>query len=86
MSELSDWSDLIRRQGEESRAREEKRLDAMEAALPRALEDLSQQSNKNLVELMLQHHGSAYWPRETALRLRFHDACKEELLRRLGDD
>jgi len=83
MSQLSEWSDIIKRQGEERQAREDAECDEMERRMPDEIAKLPNRPKEELVELMLQFYGGRVNPRETALRQQFHDACKAESLRRI---
>lgn len=83
MTSLSDWSDSIRRIGEENERKQLERLKKMEEELPGAIEDLGKVPNGMLIDLFAQFHGGRSDPRETVLREKFFEAIKDEILRRM---
>lgn len=83
MSHLSEWSEVISRQGSIEREKQYALEAAMEAGMPKAIAKLPEHSNEDLMHLYDQFSGSAYWPRETQLRQQFRDAVKVEILSRM---
>lgn len=81
---MTEWFETIRRIGEESDRKQKELEDALETSLPTAIADLPKKRDEELIELMLQFHGARMYPRETAIRQKFHQACKAELLARLA--
>lgn len=81
---MTEWFETIRRIGEENDRKQKELEDTLEASLPAAIADLPKKEDEELIELMLQFYGGRMYPRETAIRRKFHEACKAELLARLA--
>lgn len=83
MSNLDSWSKVIEESENLRRARQDDLNKKMAEGMNNAIDKLKDQTNENILELMLEFHNPTFDHTETKLRLKFFEACKEEVLSRM---
>lgn len=83
MSNISDWSDTIRRIGEDNERKMQEHLALFDAQMPDAIALLPTHPADELLELFTQFIGCRSDPRETAKRQEFLEHIKLEITRRM---
>lgn len=86
MSSLSEWSDIIKRQGEEQDARWRAEAAEFHKLLPSAIEALRNDTPEDLLTRHLQfaHVGMNHYTAEDIGV--YHNAIRDEILRRMNED
>lgn len=85
MSDLSEFSGIIARMGEESRRRDDEELAAAKAQLPAKKIEARTLEGATLLEWFENYVGHSFAdPRMTAVTQELADACRAELRARLG--
>lgn len=83
VSYLSDWSDTIRRIGDENRKKQDAFLAKAEADMPKEIKALPSKTDDELLDLFVQFQGGRSDPRETVLREKFAKAIRKVILKRM---
>ena len=83
---LASWSDIIRRQGEESRKRQDDKIKAIRKGIPAKIEEFSSMPDRELLKHHEEYHGRQYChdPREAKLWARIIKASRKEILNRMA--
>jgi hypothetical protein len=86
MTNLSDWSEVIRRQGEEYAEREAERLRVMKEDLPKQKAKCVDMTDEELLEYFCEMPRSDHDPRIAVLWQELFLHIKAELLNRLSHE
>lgn len=86
MTRLSDWHEVIQKQGDRHREEQEALVEKMETLLPDAISALSAMSDTDLIDYYTNAASNGdFNPKIRALWHKLGDEAKAELLRRLED-
>lgn len=80
---MTDWGDVIRRQGEESREAEQKKLAELKEQLPAEIEKLKDLEHEELLAHYVHHNSSGYMTVFKEIHEAMAAAAKEEILVRM---
>jgi hypothetical protein len=82
---VSDWSDIIRRQGEEARKRDDEQLKGLEESVALKTKSLPSTEAAYLVRELRTYAGwGSHDPRQTIEMQKYVDAVEAELLKRVA--
>jgi hypothetical protein len=83
---VTDWSDIIRRQGEESRRRDDEQLEGLKEQVKLKIQAVDSTEGTFLVQELRRYAGwGSHDPRQTVEMQKYVDAVEAELIKRLGE-
>jgi hypothetical protein len=86
-SSLSGWGDVIRSMGEADRVRNDQEVATMRAALPERIAAIPQMNAVELLDTAIEMNrrsGNLWKKQQAELYEQYYNACRKELLARMG--